>query len=267
MSLADILDGAFKLLRANARTVLLIVATFVVPVELVIAFVQRDTLGGKGLLDTLRDPTAASAQSNPAAPYEILAFTYLVWWIVVPLVCGGVSRVVLASYLGGPLTAKEAIGAALRRGPSLLAATIIVHLAELVGLFACVIPAVFVMPFFVMVAPAISIEDLGSIAGIKRSIRLASRRYWPTLGVAVLAGLLAWFLGQTLGLVPNLVALFIGLRWGWILLAAGGILVSFVTIPLITIVATLLYLDARIRQEGFDLQVVAADIGLASTPG
>jgi hypothetical protein len=260
MSLSDVLDGAFKLLRANARTMVLIVATFIVPLELIIAFVQRNTLGGKGLLDALRDPTSASAQSNPAAPDEVLAFTYLVWWIVIPLVCGGVSRVVLTSYLGGQLTPKAAIVAALRLAPALLAATLLVHLVEVVGLFACIIPGVFVMPLFVMVAPAISIEDLGPIAGIRRSIRLASRRYWPTLGIVLLAGLLAYFLGQTLGLVPTAVALFIGLRWGWILLAASGILVSFVTIPLITIVASLLYLDARIRQEGFDLQLVAAEM-------
>ena len=43
-----------------------------------------------------------------------------------------------------------------------------------------------------------------------------------------------------------------------ILISASSILVAFVTIPLITIVATLLYLDARIRTEGFDLQLVAA---------
>jgi hypothetical protein len=30
-----------------------------------------------------------------------------------------------------------------------------------------------------------------------------------------------------------------------------------VTIPVVTIVATLIYLDGRIRQEGFDLQVMA----------
>jgi hypothetical protein len=45
-------------------------------------------------------------------------------------------------------------------------------------------------------------------------------------------------------------------------LAASGSLVSFVTVPLITIVAALLYLDARIRQEGFDLQLVATEMNV-----
>ncbi len=77
------------------------------------------------------------------------------------------------------------------------------------------------------------------------------------MGIVLLSGVLAYFLNQVLGLIPNIVALFIGLRWGWILVAAGGVLEAFVTVPLITIVATLIYLDARIRQEGFDLQVLA----------
>jgi hypothetical protein len=33
-----------------------------------------------------------------------------------------------------------------------------------------------------------------------------------------------------------------------------------VTAPIVAIVATLLYFDARIRHEGFDLQVIARDM-------
>jgi hypothetical protein len=260
MSTSDILDGAFKLLRANARSILLVVATFIVPIELLVGFLQRNTFGGRSFLDAMRDPASASSQSDPSSTYTVLAVTFAVAWLVGPIVCGGVSRVVMASYLGGELKPKEAVLAALRRAPALLVATILVHVVELIGGIACIIPILFLMPFFVMAAPAISIEQLGPIAGIRRSISLSSRRYWPTMGVALLAGVIAYFLGQILGFIPNLIALFIGLRYGWILVSASGILVSFITIPLITIVATLLYLDARIRLEGFDLQIVAADL-------
>ncbi len=78
------------------------------------------------------------------------------------------------------------------------------------------------------------------------------------MGIALLSGLLAYFLNQVLGLVPGLVALFIGLRWGWLIVAASGVVQAFVTVSLISIVATLVYVDARIRQEGFDLQVMAS---------
>ena len=78
-------------------------------------------------------------------------------------------------------------------------------------------------------------------------------------GIALLSGVLANIVGQVLSTVPTFLALIIGLRWGWILLAAGGIVTSLVTTPFIAIVATLVYYDGRIRQEGLDLQVMAAD--------
>jgi hypothetical protein len=171
----------------------------------------------------------------------------------------------MVSYMGGELPAGEAIKSALHRAPALLVATLFVHFIELVGILACFVPVLFIFPLFVMTAPAIAIEESGPFAGIGRSTRLARSRYWPTMGVALLAGVIAYFMGQALGAAPNIVALIIGLRYGWILLSAGNILVAFVTIPLITIVATLLYLDARIRNEGFDLQLVAAR--LDTTPG
>lgn len=260
MGTGDILDGAIKLLRANARTMVLIVATFVVPFEFALAFFERDINGGNGILQTLRDPTAAAAQNSPSTTFAIAALAYVTFWVVVPLVCAGASRVVMASYLGGEMTPRNAIAAAFKHAPAVLVATIVVHLVELVSLVGFVAGVVFVMPLFMMTAPAISLEDLGPFAGIRRSVALARRRYWPTVGIALLSGLLAYFLNQVLGLVPGVVALFIGLRWGWLIVATSGVLEAFVTVSLITIVATLVYLDARIRQEGFDLEVVASRV-------
>jgi len=71
---------------------------------------------------------------------------------------------------------------------------------------------------------------------------------------------MASILGNILAIVPTFGGLFIGLRWGWILIAAGSSAVAILVTPLVSIVATLLYFDARIRTEGFDLQVIAAGL-------
>jgi riboflavin transporter FmnP len=47
---------------------------------------------------------------------------------------------------------------------------------------------------------------------------------------------------------------------GWLLQAIGSSLNYMVVLPLWAIFATLLYFDGRIRGEGFDLQVAAADL-------
>jgi hypothetical protein len=260
MAMGDLLDGAIKLLRANARTMVVIVATFMVPFELLLAFSERNLNGGRGIVQIFRDPTATSSQNNPSTTIAIAVFAYLIMWLVIPLVCAGASRVVMASYLGGELKAKEALVAAFKHAPAILVATLVVHLAEVVSLLGLIVGVAFVMPLFIMTAPAISLEDLGPWAGIRRSVSLARRRYWPTVGIALLSGLLAYFLNQILGLVPGVIALFVGLRWGWLIVAASGIMSAFVTVSIITIVATLVYIDARIRQEGFDIEVLAANM-------
>jgi hypothetical protein len=83
---------------------------------------------------------------------------------------------------------------------------------------------------------------------------------WSVMGIAIVAGLLASVIGNVLGTVPSVAALAIGLRYGWPLLAAGSILSALITTPFVAIVATLIYFDGRIRQEGFDLQVMADDL-------
>ena len=109
-------------------------------------------------------------------------------------------------------------------------------------------------------APAIVVEHLGPIAATKRSWSLMRRRFWAVLGTALLAGLIASILGQVLGFIPSLAGLLIGTDGGWVLLAVGAILTALVTQPIVAIVATLQYFDARIRFEGFDLEIIAAEL-------
>ena len=61
--------------------------------------------------------------------------------------------------------------------------------------------------------------------------------------------------------MPDVLGLLVGLHWGWLLLALGASLSSLLVAPIAAITATLVYFDARIRTEGFDLQVIAAGLG------
>src|SRR3954470_22364736 len=63
MSVGDVLDGAFKLLKANAGTLLLVVSAVVVPVQLLSAFLVREQVSA-GVLNILSDPTVAQSQSQ-----------------------------------------------------------------------------------------------------------------------------------------------------------------------------------------------------------
>ena len=83
---------------------------------------------------------------------------------------------------------------------------------------------------------------------------------FPVLGIALASGLLASAVGVALGFVPQTAAVVVGFEWGWPLLALGSILTGVVVTPFVAIVATLVYFDGRIRHEGLDLQVMAAQL-------
>jgi hypothetical protein len=68
-----------------------------------------------------------------------------------------------------------------------------------------------------------------------------------------------------IGGIPSFASLFFGTEGiGWILPAAVGVVSSLVTMPLVAGITVLIYLDLRVRTEGLDLELRAAD---AFTPG
>jgi hypothetical protein len=269
MSFSDVLDGAFRLLRANLATIVLVTAVFFVPLELVSAFLTRDLFGGQGILQVLRDPSLTEQQFSGGLSGVQLGGTVatsLLGLLITPFVGGAITQVVAASYLGRQLSAGDAIKTTGRRVWALLGAAIFVHVVEAVGLLLCILPALVAMTFFICTTPAVVLEGLGPIRSMRRSWALVRPRFWPVLGIAVVSGLLASFLTSVLGTPFTLGAELVGLRWGFVLLAIGSILPALVASPFVSIVATLVYFDARIRHEGFDLQMIAGGLADGRAP-
>ncbi|HTE67775.1 MAG TPA: hypothetical protein VK942_03300, partial [Actinomycetes bacterium] len=263
MTFGDILDGSFRLLKANLRTIVLVAAVFLIPVNLVAAFFQRDLLGGYSLLRLLDDPSlfeeAASTGPSNAALFGSL-FAVAASVLVTPFVGGAISRIVAASYLGGELEPGPAIRATGRRFLALLAVFFFTLLLKLAGLLLCLVGALVAMTFFLVTTPAVMVEETGPIQAMARSVALVRPRFWQVMGIGIVSGLMASFLGNILSAPFSFVALAVGYRWGWILVAIGGIVPALVTTPFVSIVATLVYFDLRIRNEGFDLQMIAAEL-------
>jgi len=268
MGVGEILDGAFKLYRANFKPIALVALAFAGPVSLVAAVAIRDVNGGVGLFQILSDPSLAEDAGTFGGATQLLlqAASTLVLLMVGPLIAGIVAKAVATTYLGGQLTAGEAVRAVWRRFPVLLLAKLMVSTTELVGLLGCCVGAVLVMGLWVVVAPAIVVEGLGPIQGMRRSLRLCSARYWPVLGIALLSALITQTLGGVIGGVPSALAAVIGYRWGFPLVALGNVGIAVLVEPLTAIIATLVYFDLRIRQEGFDLQIMARDVGARGAP-
>lgn len=293
LNLGEMLDGAFKLLAANWRAILIVTAIFVVPMQLLSAYLQREMLGA-GLLDVFTDPTAADALLQAGGTGQDVAalLSFVNGLLLTPLVTGTVASVVATSYLGGTADAGTALASGLRRWWALIASWVLLIIActlpvlvagAVIGVAAVAglpVPLVVLLgialvlfglaaalaigSLFAGAAPAIVVEQLGPIAGLGRSARLLRPRLLPAIGILVLASLLISVLSMALGGIPQLAGLLIGDQFGWVLVAVGGVLAGLITTPLLAIVVTLLYFDGRVRQEALDLRLTAE--GLAA-PG
>lgn len=261
MTMGDILDGAFRLYRANFKTIVLIVSAVAGPIELVSAIASRRQLDGTSFFGYTFNSGTAQGNGTSAASAVALGVAVLVGLVALPWAGGAISRVVAASYLGGREMPGTALRATLGRALPLLGASILVHLLEVVGLVLVIVPGLMFMALSVCVAPAIVIEGLGPVRGMRRSWALNRPRLWRVMGIAILSGLVVTVVGSVFGTPLRLAAQGVGSQWGWILLFLGSLLSSLVTLSLNSIIATLIYFDGRIRQEGFDLQVLARGIG------
>ncbi|MEE9964176.1 MAG: hypothetical protein K4304_03670 [Propionicimonas sp.] len=117
-----------------------------------------------------------------------------------------------------------------------------------------------------MLAPcAIAIEKAGPIQAIRRSWRLTNGLFWRTFGIYLLSSVLISLAASTVSSVFSFAGMLVGLGdlgIGMIVSTTASTLVSTVlSVPLTSAVVTLLYVDARIRQEGYDLEIAEALYG------
>jgi hypothetical protein len=253
MTLTDILDGGLATVRADPPTVLTVVAVFVVPVQILTVLLTRSQYGDVDASSLFDQSPVLTSSSETFAGVDLAVA--LLPTLALPFVAGAIGRLVSAWYVGTKPTAGAALRSVLNRRAlaALLIAWVLIHITELLSLIA----APFVIALWLVTAPAIVLERLGPIEGMRRSSRLVRRRYWRCMGIYLVAFLVESLIQAALGTLET-VALFFD--WGWIVGVALGSLASIVTIAFVTSATVMLYLDLRIRTEGLDIEVDAAAV-------
>jgi hypothetical protein len=257
MTLPDLLDGAFRVLKSRPRTVLGIAGAILVPVFLVAAFLQRNSLHGYTLGSGLNVNQVLLQQSGSSIVESYLATILEAASLF--FLGAALARLITAWYAGGDLTAKEALAAAFRRTPALLAAFALLLPVKVVAGLMCYLPVLVVVPLFSVTAPAMIIEGLGPIAGPKRSWQLVSRRFWWCVLTILVATVGTSIMSTALTAIPTALTLLLPNPAQWIVLGLIRSAVAVLLITTLTSVSVLLYLDLRIRTEGLDLELGASD--------
>ncbi len=259
LRLIDLLDGAFHALRQRPRVLALCAMWIAVPASLIQIIIERTALGSQGsslatVFGVRREVTSDELVSSGLVLYLVIG------WFVTAASGVAVARVVGGWSEGRDTTAREAIGFAIRRLPVVTGAFVVSHVIAGIGWVVLLVPGFIALLLFSLVSPVIALEDPSNPwHAITRSARLARARWGTVLGLmsalllvsaAMQGGIALFFL--TFGIEGDGIALAIN--------AAVALLVSFVMVPLNGAAMCLLYLDARFRDEGFDLELRAGRV-------
>jgi hypothetical protein len=228
-----LLDTALDVLRARFRACFGLAFAILLPLALLTRALRRDS--GEALGTLLLEVAA-----------HFLAQT---------LAVGLITHLVYAHLQGRRVSALESLGAAGRRGPALLALAVTAQIATTLGAMCCLIPGL-VVAWLTAVAPAALVhEGLGPLAALSRStalMRTSAQRWAGVMALQVLlvlpftlaaGGLEQYATVQAFTSGPALVVIETVLR-----VALSSLATSFAAVVL-----TVLYIDTRVRAEGFDL--------------
>jgi hypothetical protein len=253
----DMLDASVRVLRQRPRPILAFTALAFVPIQLAAAYLARGQWDEA--FEVGANVSAGAAFSDATSGWGDLAIMYAA---VLPLpFLGAFMALMVTDWYGGvDAPTGDLVRRTLARVPALAVAWVATHLAITVAVVLLVLPALFVVPLFLLVAPVIAVEGLGPFAGLRRAVRLAGRRYWSCFWVVVASAVVGGALELSLSALPSVVAGMLGPDLGWILLAVGGALAALVAAPVVVGAAVMAYLDARVRTEGLDIEMRAAEV-------
>lgn len=289
----DIIDGAIKHVRRNPGPVLgagaIAVASAVLPAVLLSSLVfagswRRST----GVSAVLNDVALSAGVAGLGIGLGLLALGGILGPAVLAAVLG--HRVTSDEVWGrvrhrlAPLVAGQILVGLVIVAPLAVALTIVVVMAQGTGV-AAVFAAFVLFPLagalscwasgrLLFTAPAQIIEEIGIVASMRRAWALTRGRFWRVFATQVSIGLLAfivfWFVQITLLLVGRVLLSMLeldprssesatSLLFTLAMLGAGALVA-----PVLASSSVLLYVDARIRAEGFDLDLRRQASGSAS---
>lgn len=263
LGVGEILDVAIKIYRARFKTLITAVAIVVGPVYALVAIISLSVSSSDSTFDPTQPGTTSGFQADQF--WAFLAGAIVIALVLVSasqVATGACCKAVGGAYLDENPDWRSSLRFARERIGSLLMLVVLVVVLVVPAVFLCVLPGLYLYVGWAVAAPVLLLEGTTAWAAMKRSRQLVKGRFWPTAAVLVLMTILtgivqAIFLSILTALVSSsgndvatAVANFI-----------GQTLSSALVTPLSAAVLTVLYFDLRVRKEGFDLELLARQLG------
>ncbi len=261
LGMADILDAALRLYRQNFGPFLGITAIVFVPVAIlqtVGAFFMGQSMGPNG--------EGSEVQMGALIVFGVfMAGSVLVYLLAMPVCQGALSIAVARRYLGQPVTVADAYQMISDRWATLLAGVMIVGLMTAVGTLLCLIPGIFLGTLFMFVTPVIAVERAPLMEALRRSRDLVTGHWWRCFGTYLLLSMLIQLVAGAVVYPVTFLSAFLLMERNPGLAQAlnQGLSMAASTLvqPVQMIGLVLLYYDLRVRKEGFDLELLAQNLG------
>jgi hypothetical protein len=272
LGVGEILDVSLKIAWRNAGTLVRIVLFVVAPAQALSALVQvsaNPDYTGDG---SVFGPPFGGAETTETATWTAIAgflVATLIGFVAGQLATGACFRAVADAYLGQRPSWRESLGFALRRFHSILWIVILGGFLTALGFVLLIVPGIYLAVSFAVALPVLMTEGLRGRHALGRSRWLVKGRWWKTLLLLVVAGLLTWIVGGVIsGTITSVafaapddpVLIFV-------IGALGATAGALVTTPFSAAYHTVLYFDLRVRKEAFDLQLLADSLGVEPPEG
>jgi hypothetical protein len=256
LSVGEMLDAGFRLFRHRFGTLVACVLVPVVPLTILGTIVIASTD------ENAYDVNAPATESGAAlAGFLISIFLQSAGAALAVAAC---FKAISAAYLGERSSFGDSLGYAFRRFIPLMIAYIVVVLITIPAFFLLIIPGIWLSVKLCMAFPAVVFERANPFRAVGRSWKLTRQNWWRVFGTLVVVFLIAFVVNFALTAVLGLVAAGSDTisEVAFALLSTIITLITYMlTYPLWAAVMTVIYYDLRVRNEGFDLQLLAQGVG------
>jgi hypothetical protein len=272
LGIGEILDVSLKIAWRNAGTLVRIVLFVVAPAQALSALVQVSANPDYTAETSVFGSPFPAADTTGTEAWTVFAgfgVASLIGFVAGQLATGACFKAVAQAYLGEKPRWRDSLGFALRRFHSILWIVILAGILTLIGFVLLIAPGVYLAVAFAVALPVLMTEGLKGRHALGRSRWLVQGRWWKTLLLLVVAGLLASIVGGVIsGVITGLVVAspdspVLVFLIGAVAATAGAL----VTTPFSAAYHTVLYFDLRVRKEAFDLQLLAQTLGIEPPEG
>ncbi|MDJ0960372.1 MAG: hypothetical protein QNJ88_06920 [Acidimicrobiia bacterium] len=247
----ELIDAGFRLWRKGFKDLFIVAAIITIPVGVLSYILERGqvlAIGDGGVL-IVRDTTSYAATALSIAVLSIGASF---------LSAGATLVLTTRGYIGTVPSWQDGFRVAVARLFPFIGLSLLIGLAIVAGFIALIIPGIFIGLGLAFATVAFWAEGTRATESMGRSWDLARGRRWPLLGLLLFSAF-AFAITGIVVTAPLLAAAFSN-NTELFLFAdnVGNAVVSALVSPLASCLLTAAYYDARVRREGFDLQLAAS---------